>query len=120
LNEEAEMTDDAWRLEALYKAAEHMDEAAKLIRSVNNERLNSYCLAALEGKGAWLGHFERDYLNEEIAVIEATYEGELCSRCGKAVPLEEGGRHNEEDNPEWCERCNDEDQQEQLDRALGR
>ena len=42
-----------------------MDECARLLRHLGDERINAYCLAAFEGReGGWLGHFERDILAE--------------------------------------------------------
>ena len=44
---------------------------AELLRSLGNPRIESYCLAAFEGKnGGWLGHFERDTIEEELAALD--------------------------------------------------
>ena len=64
------MTNDDQR-ETIEEILEHMDEAARLIRSLQSERLNAYCLAALEGRnGGWLGTFERDYIEEHRDALD--------------------------------------------------
>jgi hypothetical protein len=47
-----------------------MDECAELLRSLGDDRINAYCLAAFEGKDAgWLGHFERDIVQEALNAL---------------------------------------------------
>ena len=56
--------------EVLEEIMEKMDECAELIRSLHDDRISSYCLAAFEGKdGGWLGHFERDIINEALGAL---------------------------------------------------
>jgi hypothetical protein len=44
-----------------------MDEIARALRSLRNERIRAYCLADFEGReGGWLGRFVRDVLEEEL------------------------------------------------------
>ena len=53
--------------EILEEVLEKMDECARLLRQLGDERINAYCLAAFEGReGGWLGHFERDILEEAL------------------------------------------------------
>ena len=53
--------------EILEEVLEKMDECARLLRQLGDERINAYCLAAFEGReGGWLGHFERDVLEEAL------------------------------------------------------
>ncbi len=53
--------------ETLEEVLEMMDAIAQSIRSLGNDRLNAYCLAAFEGRDrGWLGHFERDIIEEEL------------------------------------------------------
>jgi hypothetical protein len=69
----ATMNNDEKR-EALDEVLEKMDEIAELIRTVGDDALNAYCLAAFEGEDAgWLGHFERDIIE---AARNALDEGE--------------------------------------------
>ncbi len=57
--------------EILEEVLEKMDECADLIRSLDDDRINAYCLAAFEGKDAgWLGHFERDILQEALEALD--------------------------------------------------
>lgn len=64
------MTNDEKR-EILEAVVEKMDECAQMIRSLHDDRLNAYCLAAFEGKDAgWLGHFERDIINEALRALD--------------------------------------------------
>lgn len=57
--------------ETLEEVLEMMDAIAHSIRSLGNDRLNAYCLAAFEGKdGGWLGHFERDIVEEELLALD--------------------------------------------------
>jgi len=61
------------KVEVLEEVLEKMDECARLLRRLGDERINAYCLAAFEGReGGWLGHFERDILEEEL---RATRDG---------------------------------------------
>ena len=58
---------DSEKVEVLEEVLEKMDECARLLRRLGDERINAYCLAAFEGReGGWLGHFERDILEEEL------------------------------------------------------
>jgi hypothetical protein len=55
------------RIEVLQEVLEKMDEIAHALRSLGDNRIEAYCLAAFEGKGCgWLGHFERDILEEAL------------------------------------------------------
>ena len=55
------------KVEVLEEVLGMMDECARLLRQLGDERINAYCLAAFEGReGGWLGHFERDILEEEL------------------------------------------------------
>ena len=57
--------------EVLEEIIERLDECAELVRSLKDDRLNAYCLAAFEGKNAgWLGHFERDILQEALDALD--------------------------------------------------
>jgi hypothetical protein len=67
---EATVTDDEKR-EILEEIIEKMDEIAGLIHALNDDAVNAYCLAAFEGKDAgWLGHFERDIIQEALAALD--------------------------------------------------
>ena len=58
---------DSEKVEVLEEVLEKMDECASLLRRLGDERINAYCLAAFEGReGGWLGHFERDILEEAL------------------------------------------------------
>ena len=58
---------DSEKIEVLEEVLERMDECARLLRQLGDERINAYCLAAFEGReGGWLGHFERDLLEEAL------------------------------------------------------
>jgi hypothetical protein len=51
----------------LEEVLEKMDEIAQALRSLGDDRIEAYCLAAFEGQeGGWLGHFERDILEEAL------------------------------------------------------
>ena len=64
---------DSEKVEVLEEVLEKMDECARLLRRLGDERINAYCLAAFEGReGGWLGHFERDILEE---ALEAARDG---------------------------------------------
>ena len=65
-------TNDEQR-EIIEEALEKMDEVAALLRSLHNPRIEAMCLAAFEGKdGGWLGHFERDIIEDELAALDGT------------------------------------------------
>jgi hypothetical protein len=71
---ETTMTDDDKR-EILESVLEKMDECAELLRSLGDDRINAYCLAAFEGKDAgWLGHFERDIVQEALNALDGEDE----------------------------------------------
>jgi hypothetical protein len=62
-------TDD--ERETLTQVLELMDECASLLRSLHNPRIEAYCLAAFEGRNrGWLGHFERDIIEEALAGLD--------------------------------------------------
>jgi hypothetical protein len=75
--------------EALEEVLEKMDEIAELIRSVDDDALEAYCLAAFEGKdGGWLGYFERDHVHAALNALDddddecdCTEEDERLGRC---------------------------------------
>jgi hypothetical protein len=55
------------RIETLEDVLETMDEIAHLLRSLGDDRIEAYCLAAFEGQeGGWLGEFERDILEDAL------------------------------------------------------
>ena len=60
--------------EILEQVLEKMDECSELLRSLDNQRIAAYCLAAFEGRErGWLGEFERDIIEQELrALDEAT------------------------------------------------
>jgi hypothetical protein len=61
--------------EILDEVLEHMDECAQLLRSLRNDRISAYCLAAFEGRaGGWLGEFERDIIEQERADLDGNDE----------------------------------------------
>ena len=65
----AELTDDDRRV-LLEEIIEHLDDAARLVRELDDRRLEAYCLADLEGqRGGWLGYFVRDHLNDALHAI---------------------------------------------------
>jgi hypothetical protein len=56
------------RIEILEEVLEKMDDIARALRSLDDDRIEAYCLAAFEGKaGGWLGHFERDIVEEALS-----------------------------------------------------
>ena len=58
---------DSEKIEVLEEVLEKMDECARLLRRLGDPRIDAYCLAAFEGReGGWLGHFERDVLEEAL------------------------------------------------------
>ncbi|MBI5284961.1 MAG: hypothetical protein HY874_07690 [Chloroflexi bacterium] len=57
--------------ETLTQVLEMMDECATLLRSLHIPRIDAYCLAAFEGRSAgWLGHFERDIIEEALVALD--------------------------------------------------
>jgi hypothetical protein len=58
---------DEEAIETLEEVLEQMDDIARKLRSLRNERIRVYCLADFEGRdGGWLGRFVRDVLEEEL------------------------------------------------------
>jgi hypothetical protein len=51
---------------------------AHALRSLGEHRIEAYCLAAFEGQGrGWLGHFERDILEEALeAALHPEQDGD--------------------------------------------
>jgi hypothetical protein len=65
------MTIPEQQRDTIEEILEHMDECARLIRSLHDERLNAYCLAAFEGReGGWLGDFERDIIEQHRDALD--------------------------------------------------
>jgi len=65
------------RIELLQEVLEKMDEIAHALRSLGDDRIEAYCLAAFEGQnGGWLGHFERDILEEALDVARHPEQAE--------------------------------------------
>jgi hypothetical protein len=65
------LSDDDRRL-ILEEIIEHLEDASRLLRELDDNRLSAYCLADLEGQtGGWLGYFVRDHLNEALHAINA-------------------------------------------------
>ena len=59
------------RRDALEEIIEKMDEIAELLHAIDDDRISAYCLAAFEGKShGWLGHFERDIIEEALEAID--------------------------------------------------
>ncbi|MHB8685020.1 MAG: hypothetical protein ACYC9X_11930 [Dehalococcoidia bacterium] len=57
--------------ETLEQVLELMDECAELLRSLDDRRIEAYCLAAFEGSGhGWLGTFERDIIEEALSSLD--------------------------------------------------
>jgi hypothetical protein len=72
------VTDDEKR-DVLEAVIEKMDEIAELLRSLDNDRIKAYCLAAFEGSGhGWLGTFERDIIEQELRALDDD-EDEECT-----------------------------------------
>ena len=66
---------EAEQREILEEVIEKMDECAELLRSLDNDRINAYCLAAFEGKErGWLGDFERDIIQRELDALDESDE----------------------------------------------
>lgn len=64
------MTNDEKR-EVLEEIIEKMEECAELLRSLHDDRLNAYCLAAFQGRNAgWMGYFERDIIEEALRALD--------------------------------------------------
>jgi hypothetical protein len=71
-------TDD--KREALEEILEKMDEIVDLIKAIDDDHLTAYCLAAFEGKdGGWLGHFERDVVQETLDELDEDDDDEDAS-----------------------------------------
>jgi hypothetical protein len=65
-------------IEVLQEVLEKMDEIARALRSLGDDRINAYCLAAFEGQGrGWLGHFERDVLEALNAALHPEQDDEV-------------------------------------------
>lgn len=63
------------RREVLEEVIEKMDEIAGMLRPLDDDRINAYCLAAFEGKASgWLGHFERDIIEEALNALDGEDE----------------------------------------------
>ncbi len=63
--------------DTLEQVLELMDQCASLLRSLHNDRIEAYCLAAFEGSNrGWLGHFERDVIEETLAALDEDEEGD--------------------------------------------
>jgi hypothetical protein len=57
--------------EILEEVLEKMDEIAGLLRSLDNDRIKAYCMAAFEGRDhGWLGTFERDIIQQELDALD--------------------------------------------------
>ena len=64
------MTSDDKRV-VLEEVLQLMDECANLLRSLDDDRINAYCLAAFEGRDAgWLGEFERDIIERALQALD--------------------------------------------------
>jgi hypothetical protein len=64
------MTKDEQR-EVFEEVLEKMDAIADMLRSLDNPRIESYCLAAFEGRErGWLGEFERDIIQQEMDALD--------------------------------------------------
>jgi len=58
------------RIEILEEVLEKMDECSRLLRRLNDPRIEAYCLADFEGRErGWLGTFVRDILEEELQAV---------------------------------------------------
>jgi len=79
---EITLNDDE-RRETLEEVLEMMDEIAERLRSLDNDRIKAYCLAAFEGKAAgWLGEFERDIIQQELDALDECGHTEEDERVG--------------------------------------
>ena len=73
------MTTDEKR-EILEEVLEKMDECAEMVRSLHDDSVSASCLAAFEGKGSgWLGHFERDIIEEALRALDEDDDEEDAS-----------------------------------------
>ena len=69
--------DTSEQIEQLEHVLELMDEAAEILRSLDDPRINAYCLADFEGSTrGWLGRFVRDVLEERLQALKADDEEE--------------------------------------------
>ena len=81
------MVNDNEKREILEEVLEKMDECADLLKALDDDRINAYCLAAFEGRDAgWLGHFERDIIQEVLDALDDDEcdhdeEDERLGRC---------------------------------------
>ena len=58
--------------EIFEEVLEKMDECAQLLRSLDNARIEAYCLADFEGRErGWLGEFVRDIIEQEMSALDA-------------------------------------------------
>jgi len=58
--------------EIFEEVLEKMDECAQLLRSLDNARIEAYCLADFEGRErGWLGEFVRDIIEHEMSALDA-------------------------------------------------
>ena len=57
--------------EIFEEVLEKMDECAQLLRSLDNARIEAYCLADFEGRErGWLGEFVRDIIENELKALD--------------------------------------------------
>ncbi len=69
--------DTSEQIEQLVHVLESMDNAAEILRSLDDPRINAYCLADFEGSTrGWLGRFVRDVLEERLQALKADDEEE--------------------------------------------
>jgi len=69
--------DTSEQIEQIEHVLELMDEAAEILRSLDDPRINAYCLADFEGSTrGWLGRFVRDVLEERLQALKADDEEE--------------------------------------------
>ena len=67
--------DTSEQIEQLEHVLELMDEAAEILRSLNDPRIDAYCLADFEGSSrGWLGRFVRDVLEERLQALRSDDE----------------------------------------------
>ena len=60
----------AEQVEQLEHVLELMDECAEVLRSLDDARVEAYCLADFEGSSrGWLGHFVRDVIEEHLTAL---------------------------------------------------
>ena len=71
--------DSSEQIEQLEHVLELMDEAAEILRSLNDPRIDAYCLADFEGSArGWLGRFVRDVLEERLQALRSDDEEEAA------------------------------------------